>query len=155
MRVYGGHYAHRRKEVLRKIRMTPARMLVLGFLGIIALGTILLILPVSSRSGEVTPFIDAMFVTVSASCVTGLISVDTNAHWSLFGQIVILLLIQTGGVGFMTFVFAFLRLAGRKISLKSRTVMQEAVAAPELSGMGKLTGTILVGTSMPGASSPR
>lgn len=121
-------------------------MLVLGFLGIIALGTILLILPVSSRSGEVTPFIDAMFVTVSASCVTGLIPVDTNAHWSLFGQIVILLLIQTGGVGFMTFVFAFLRLAGRKISLKSRTVMQEAVAAPALGGMGRLSGTILVGT---------
>ena len=131
---------------MRKIRMTPARLLVLGFLAIIAVGTILLVLPVSSKSGEATSFIDAMFVTVSASCVTGLISVDTNAHWSLFGQIVILLLIQTGGVGFMTFVFAFLRLAGRKISLKSRTVMQEAVAAPELSGMGKLTGTILVGT---------
>ena len=71
---------------------------------------------------------------------------DTNAHWSLFGQIVILILIQTGGVGFMTFVFAFLRLSGKKISLKSRTVMQEAVAAPELGGMGRLTGTILGGT---------
>lgn len=131
---------------MRKIRMTPARLLVLGFLGIIIVGTVLLILPVSSKSGEVTPFIDAMFVTVSSSCVTGLISVDTNAHWSLFGQIVILLLIQTGGVGFMTFVFAFLRLAGKKISLKSRTVMQEAVAAPELGGMGKLVSTILIGT---------
>ena len=126
--------------------MTPARLLVLGFLGIIIVGTILLILPISSKSGEMTSFIDAMFVTVSASCVTGLIPVDTNAHWSLFGQIVILLLIQTGGVGFMTFVFGFLRLAGKKISLKSRTVMQEAVAAPELSGMARLTGTILVGT---------
>ena len=123
--------------------MTPARLLVLGFLAIIAVGTILLILPISSKTREVTPFIDAMFTTVSASCVTGLISVDTNAHWSLFGQIVILILIQTGGVGFMTFVFAFLRLSGKKISLKSRTVMQEAVAAPELGGMGRLTGTIL------------
>lgn len=126
--------------------MTPARLLVLGFLGIIVVGTVLLILPISSKSGEMTSFIDAMFVTVSASCVTGLIPVDTNAHWSLFGQIVILLLIQTGGVGFMTFVFGFLRLAGKKISLKSRTVMQEAVAAPELSGMARLTGTIFVGT---------
>ena len=126
--------------------MTPARLLVLGFLAIIAVGTILLILPISSKTREVTPFIDAMFTTVSASCVTGLISVDTNAHWSLFGQIVILILIQTGGVGFMTFVFAFLRLSGKKISLKSRTVMQEAVAAPELGGMGRLTGTILGGT---------
>ena len=92
--------------------MTPARLLVLGFLAIIAVGTILLILPISSKTREVTPFIDAMFTTVSASCVTGLISVDTNAHWSLFGQIVILILIQSGGVGFMTFVFAFLRLSG-------------------------------------------
>ena len=131
---------------VRKIRMTPARLLVLGFLGIIAVGTVLLVLPISSKSGEATSFIDAMFVTVSASCVTGLISVDTNEHWNLFGQIVILILIQTGGVGFMTFVFAFLRLSGKRISLKSRTVMQEAVAAPELSGMGRLTGTILVGT---------
>ncbi len=132
--------------MVRKFRMTPARLLVLGFLAIIATGTILLILPISSKDGTVTPFMDALFTTVSASCVTGLITVDTNAHWSLFGQIVVLLLIQTGGVGFMTFVFAFLRLAGRKISLQSRTVMQEAVAAPELGGMGKLTGTILVGT---------
>lgn len=77
--------------MVRKFRMTPARLLVLGFLAIIATGTILLILPISSKDGTVTPFMDALFTTVSASCVTGLITVDTNAHWSLFGQIVVLL----------------------------------------------------------------
>ena len=79
---------------------------------------------------------DALFTTVSASCVTGLIVQDTFTHWSLFGQIVILCLIQIGGIGFMTIVYLLLRLGGRKIGLKERTFMQEAVSAPVLSGMG-------------------
>ena len=131
---------------MRKIRMTPVRLLVLGFLAIIAAGTCLLLLPVSTRSGESPAFMDALFTAVTSTCVTGLVTQDTYSHWSTFGHVVILVLIQTGGIGFMTVVFALWKLGGKKISLKERAFMQESVAAPNLSGMVKLTGTILLGT---------
>ena len=130
----------------RKIRLTPVRLLVLGYLSVIIIGTILLIIPFSSQITGSASFMDALFTTVSASCVTGLIVRDTYTHWSTFGQVVILLLIQIGGIGFMTVVYTILMLGGRKIGLKERTFMQEAVSAPTLSGMGKLTTTILIGT---------
>ena len=91
---------------MRKIRMTPVRLLVLGFLAIIAAGTCLLLLPVSTRSGESPAFMDALFTAVTSTCVTGLVTQDTYSHWSTFGHVVILVLIQTGGIGFMTVVFA-------------------------------------------------
>lgn len=130
----------------RKIRLTPVRLLVLGYLAVIIIGTLLLIIPFASKITGSASFMDALFTTVSASCVTGLIVRDTYTHWSTFGQVVILLLIQIGGIGFMTVVYLLLRLGGKKIGLKERTFMQEAVSAPTLSGMGKLTTTILVGT---------
>ena len=130
----------------RKIRLTPVRLLVLGYLAVIIIGTLLLIIPFASKITGSASFMDALFTTVSASCVTGLIVRDTYTHWSTFGQVVILLLIQIGGIGFMTIVYLLLRLGGRKIGPKERTFMQEAVSAPTLSGMGKLTTTILVGT---------
>lgn len=130
----------------RKIRLTPVRLLVLGYLGVILLGTVLLILPFASKIPGRADFMDALFTTVSASCVTGLILQDTFLHWSGFGQAVILCLIQMGGVGFMTFVFLILKLGGRKIGLKERAFMQESVNAPNIAGMVKLTSTILLGT---------
>ena len=130
----------------RKIRLTPVRLLVLGYLSVIIIGTLLLIIPFSSKITGSASFMDALFTTVSASCVTGLIVQDTASHWSTFGQVVILFLIQIGGIGFMTVVYTILKLGGRKIGLKERTFMQEAVSAPTLSGMGKLTSTILIGT---------
>lgn len=129
----------------RRIRMTPTRLLVLGYLAIILIGTVLLLLPVATKGEGSASFIDALFASVSASCVTGLVLQDTYMYWSLFGQIVLLVLIQTGGIGFMTVVFAFWKLVGKRIGLKGRTVMQESVNAPALSGMVKLTGTILLG----------
>ena len=130
----------------RKIRLTPVRLLVLGYLSVIIIGTLLLIIPFSSKISGSASFMDALFTTVSASCVTGLIIQDTASYWSTFGQVVILFLIQIGGIGFMTVVYTILKLGGRKIGLKERTFMQEAVSAPTLSGMGKLTSTILLGT---------
>lgn len=130
----------------KKIRLTPVRLLVLGYLAVIVLGTVLLILPFSSRKMGSATFMDAFFTTVSASCVTGLVIRDTFTYWSTFGQIVILLLIQTGGIGFMTVVFALMKLGGKKIGLKERTFMQESVSAPAVGGMVKLTTTILIGT---------
>ena len=130
----------------RKIRLTPVRLLVLGYLSVIIIGTILLIIPFSSQITGSASFMDALFTVVSASCVTGLVVQDTATHWTIYGQIVILLLIQIGGIGFMTVVYTILKLGGKKIGLKERTYMQEAVSAPTLSGMGKLTSTILIGT---------
>ena len=130
----------------RKIRMTPVRLLVLGYLATIIIGTILLLLPISTKEMATAPFMDALFTAVSASCVTGLVLHDTFTYWSVFGQVVILLLIQTGGIGFMTVVFALWKLGGKKIGLKERTYMQESVNAPALSGMVKLTSMILLGT---------
>ena len=130
----------------RKIRLTPVRLLVLGYLGMIIIGTVLLIIPFSSQITGSASFMDALFTVVSASCVTGLVVQDTATHWTIYGQIVILLLIQIGGIGFMTVVYTILKLGGKKIGLKERTYMQEAVSAPTLSGMGKLTSTILIGT---------
>ncbi len=130
----------------RKIRLTPVRLLVLGYLGVIIIGTVLLIIPFSSQITGSASFMDALFTVVSASCVTGLVVQDTATHWTIYGQIVILLLIQIGGIGFMTVVYTILKLGGKKIGLKERTYMQEAVSAPTLSGMGKLTSTILIGT---------
>ena len=130
----------------RKIRMTPVRLLVLGYLVIILVGAILLVLPFSSKMDGGAPFMEAFFTAVSASCVTGLVLQDTYAYWSGFGQAVILVLIQMGGIGFMTVVFAFFRLGGKKIGLKERIFMQESVNAPALGGMMRLTMTILIGT---------
>ncbi len=129
----------------RRFKMTPTRLLVLGYLAMILIGTVLLLLPVATKGEGSASFIDAFFASVSASCVTGLVTHDTYMYWSLFGQIVLLVLIQTGGIGFMTVVFAFWKLVGKRIGLKGRTVMQESVNAPTISGMVKLTGTILLG----------
>lgn len=96
-------------------RFSPSRTLVVGFAAIIAVGTILLCLPVSSRAGEFTPIFDCLFTATSASCVTGLTVCDTYLHWSLFGQIVIALLIQVGGVGFVTIITFFNVAAGKKL----------------------------------------
>ena len=93
-------------------RLTYTRIIVLGLLAIILLGTLLLSLPISSRTGEWTPFIDSLFTATTSACVTGLIVYDTYTHWSLFGQLVILFLIQIGGLGFMTIItmiFIFFR----------------------------------------------
>ena len=130
----------------RKVRLTPVRLMVLGFLAVIVLGTVLLLMPFATRSRECAGFINAFFTTVSASCVTGLVLQDTYQYWSLFGQIVILFLIQIGGVGFMTVVFLVLKLGGRKIGLKERAFMQESINAPTLGGMIRMSSTILLGT---------
>ena len=87
----------------RKMRLTTTRFIVLIFIGIILLGAVLLCLPAASRNGQSIGFLNAFFTATTATCVTGLVVVDTYTHWSLFGQLVILCLIQMGGLGFMTF----------------------------------------------------
>lgn len=123
----------------KKKRLTSFQIIVLGFSGVILLGTVLLTLPVSTREGIVTPVSDALFTSTSAVCVTGLVLHDTAAYWSVFGQLVILLLIQIGGMGVITVAAAFAMISGKRISLMQRSTMQEAVSAPKVGGIVRLT----------------
>ena len=125
--------------VLLKRKLTSFQIIILGFSGVILFGTFLLMLPFSSRSGLATPFSDALFTSTSAVCVTGLIIHDTATYWSAFGQLVILMLIQIGGMGVITVAASFAMISGRKISLMQRSTMQEAISAPKV----RLTGFIV------------
>jgi len=113
-------------------------MLVSGFAAMIAIGTILLVLPAASRSGQWTPFVNALFTATSAVCVTGLVVVDTFKHWSFFGQLVILVLIQLGGFGFMTSATIFFLALGRRIGLRERLLIRESIGVAQLGGLLKL-----------------
>lgn len=122
----------------RKNKLEPVQILALGFAGVILIGALLLMLPISSAVGQSTPFLDCLFTSTSAVCVTGLVVVDTGTYWSVFGQIVIMLLIQIGGLGFMTFATFLMVLLGKRISLRERLIMQEAYNAFNIQGMVKL-----------------
>ena len=123
--------------------MTSFQVIIISFFCLILVGTLLLMLPISSRQRCVTSFPDAMFTAVSATCVTGLVVKDTATYWSLFGQAVILMLIQIGGMGVITIGLAIIRASGRKIGLRQRSTMQESISAPQVGGIVKLTGFIL------------
>lgn len=124
-------------------RLTSSQIIVLGFLGTILLGAFLLMLPISTADGKGATFADAVFTATSATCVTGLIVQDTATYWSYFGQAVILLLIQIGGMGVVTFAVAITVASGKKIGLMQRSTMQEAISAHQMGGIVKLTGFIL------------
>ena len=128
-----------------KKKISPFLAILLGFAGIILLGSFLLSLPFASKSGEWTPYIDALFTSASATCVTGLIAYDTATHWSVFGQVVIILLIQTGGMGIISVAAAFAILSGKKIGLFGRNIMKEAISAPSVGGIVRLTGFAVKG----------
>ncbi len=124
-------------------RVSPAQIIIIGFILLILAGTLLLMLPLSSRSGQITPFGDALFTATSATCVTGLVINDTYTYWSPFGQLVILLLIQAGGMGVVTLTVAVSIIMGKRIGLKQRFVMQEAISAPHMGGIVRMTGFII------------
>lgn len=126
-----------------KKHLSSSQIIIFGFAGAIILGAILLMLPISSASGKITPFRDAIFTSTSAVCVTGLVVKDTATYWSMFGQFVILLMIQIGGLGIVTLSVAMAMIAGRKIGLMQRSTLQDAISAPKVGGIVKLTGFIL------------
>lgn len=130
-----------------KIRkaLSPSMIIIAGFTAAVILGTVLLILPISSKCGSFTPVNEAAFTAVSAVCVTGLVVKDTATYWSGFGQAVILILIQIGGLGVVTVAASFSILAGKKLSIVARSTMQNAVSAPEIGGIVRLTRFILRG----------
>ena len=131
--------------VLHKRRISSSQIILFGFAGVILLGTFLLMLPLAAQSGGWTSFWDALFTSTSAVCVTGLIVQDTATYWSGFGQGVILLLIQIGGMGVVTVAAAITMASGKKISLMQRSTMRDAVSAHQVGGIVRFTGFILKG----------
>lgn len=125
--------------------LSVSRIIVLGFLALIGVTALLLSLPVASN-GEPTAWVDALFTAVSAVCVTGLVVVDTGRHWSLFGQIVIIIACQIGALGFMTFITLIFIFIGKKITLKERMLIQQTLNQGDLKGMVRLVKSVLIGT---------
>ncbi|MBQ1350668.1 MAG: Trk family potassium uptake protein [Ruminococcus sp.] len=123
--------------------MSSFQIILLSFFVLIMLGTVLLMLPISSRERVFTPFADALFTATSATCVTGLIVKDTATYWSFFGQAVIITLIQIGGMGVITIGMTVMRASGMKIGLWHRSTMQESVSAPTVGGMVRYSGFII------------
>jgi len=134
--------------LFHKRRITSSQIILFGFAVVILIGAMMLMLPVSSRAGTVTPFLDCLFTSTSAVCVTGLVVYDTVTHWSAFGQAVILLLIQIGGMGVVTVAAAITMASGKKISLMQRSTMQDAISAHHMGGIVRFTGFILKGIAL-------
>lgn len=129
-----------------KKHLSGGQLIATGFLFIIFIGTLLLMLPISSRDGQSTDLLTALFTTTSATCVTGLVVVDTYAHWSTFGQLIILCLIQIGGLGFISIGVAFSIFLRRKIGLLDRGLISESFNIEELNGVVRLTKKVIYGT---------
>lgn len=130
-------------RIAKNIKLIPVRILAIGFAIVIFIGAVLLSLPISSIDGRGTAFIDSLFTSTSAVCVTGLVTLDTGTHWNYFGKTVILLLIEIGGLGFMSFAALIALILGRKITLSERLVMQEAINSSNLEGIVKMVKYIL------------
>jgi len=128
------------------ITIQPTRLIVLSFALVILTGTLLLLLPAASRDGKGSTLIEALFTATSATCVTGLVVVDTYQHWSTFGQIVIISLIQVGGLGLITFVTFFSSMLGRKMRIKSMVLAQESINYFSIAGIRQLVMKIVLVT---------
>lgn len=153
-KITGAAGAARREKRRVNFMARPPRMIISSFAGIIGVGTLLLMLPISARSGAVTPLADALFTATSATCVTGLILFDTYTYWSPFGQAVILCLIQLGGLGLLTFTAFFNLLIGRKMGLRGMQVASESInsdTVAELPRMIKLAVTTSLAVEAVGA----
>ncbi len=129
-------------------RLSSFQIILLGFMGVILIGALLLTLPFSNAAGEWTSFSDALFTSVSAVCVTGLITQDTATYWSGFGQVIILLLIQIGGLGVVSAAAALTWISRKRFNLRQRSTMQEAVSAQELGSVVKFTRFIYLSTAL-------
>ena len=137
------------KTILEKIsifinKREPTQIMVIGFAAVILIGGLLLNLPMASQSGESIGLLNALFTATSAVCVTGLVVVDTATYWNGFGQVIIIILIQVGGLGFMTIATLFALIIKKKINLRERLLIQEALNQIDLSGLVKLTRYVLL-----------
>ena len=126
--------------------LRPIQIILLGFFITIFAGSILLTLPIAAKSGQATPYIDALFTATTSVCVTGLVVETTMTHWSLFGQVVILLLVQIGGLGVVTITTGMFYVLGRRITLGNRMLIQESLGLNTLTGLVPLVKKIILGT---------
>ena len=126
-------------------KLSSTQIILLGFMAIILIGSVLLSLPISSASGNSVPYIDALFTATTATCVTGLVTLPTVSTWSTFGQAVILILIQIGGLGVITVAAGFMMLLSKKISISSRIIIQDSFNLNSLSGMVRFIKKVIVG----------
>lgn len=130
----------------RKLQLSPTQTIACVFVGLIFLGGVLLTLPISSRNGKSCDFLSALFTATSATCVTGLVMFDTWTQWSGFGQAVILLLIEIGGLGFMSVASTVVFLLRRRVGLRQRMVMAQALSVSDMEGIVKLQKIAIVGS---------
>lgn len=134
---------HNRHVLARRRPLSPSQFLASSFLAIIALGGGLLSLPFAAADGRHVSALDAFFTSVSAVCVTGLITVDTALDYSVFGQVIVMLLIQAGGLGYMTISTVFAAALGRSVTLQERLTLQEALNVQDMNGLVRFAGTVL------------
>lgn len=130
----------------KHLKMSHVQIIALGFFLIIMTGTLLLMLPISTKNGQGASFLDALFTATSASCVTGLIVQDTSLYWSRFGQAVILTMIQIGGLGFMTIATMFFMFLRKRVHLRGRELLSESISVNQVGGIMRLAKKILLGT---------
>ena len=135
-----------RRKLIKSKSTATSQLMLFSFLILILAGALLLKLPWASADGRSASFADTLFTSVSATCVTGLVSVDTATQWSMFGQAVILLLIQIGGMGVVTVCMFAVKLSGRKMGLRQRSAVQESISAPQVGGIVKMLGFIIRGS---------
>lgn len=133
-------------NITKKIKLSAVQILAIGFLSLIIIGGIILSLPIASASGRSTDILDSLFTSTSAVCVTGLVTLDTATHWNYFGKTVIIILIQIGGLGFMSFTTLFALILKKKITLRERLLMQEAMNTFGIQGLVRLMRYILIFT---------
>ena len=131
---------------MKKKELSTTQIILLGFLCAIIIGTVLLSLPICSASGKGTPLIDALFTSTTSICVTGLVTLDTYAHWSFVGQFIILLLAQIGGLGVVSITTGVMLVIGQKVSLKDRLLIENAFNLSTLKGIIGFFKRIIIGT---------
>lgn len=130
----------------KKLTLSTTQIILLSFMIVIILGSILLSLPISSKSGQAVPYLDALFTATTSTCVTGLVTLPTVSTWSLFGQIVILVLIQVGGLGIITIMSGIMLLLNKKMGLGDRLLIQDAFNLNTMSGLARFIKDVLLGT---------
>lgn len=131
-----------------KKKLNSIRVIALGYMLLILVGSFLLMLPCASQSGESVGFVNALFTATSTSCVTGLVTLDTATSWTLFGQIVLICLIQIGGLGFMTIATVFFKMLKKRMGLREREIMVESINDDNIGNIMQLTGKIAIGTAI-------
>ena len=130
----------------RRISLSTTQIIMLSFLGLILLGSVLLSLPISATGGKAVPYLDALFTATTATCVTGLVTVPTVSTWSIFGQAVILILIQIGGLGVITIISAVMILLNKRMGIGNRLLLQDAFNLNSLSGIVHFVKRVMWGT---------